>query len=733
MAAKKAAISVSIIGDATQARAAFKQAEDAAGSLGEQMKSVGKTVAGAFATGAIVAFAKGAIQAAEESQVADQRLRQIATSMGVFGSQVEDVTDRISSYASQLSRTTGLEDEQIKLVQAKLLTFKDLATTADQMGGAFDRATIAAVDMAAAGFGSAETNAVALGKALQDPINGLTTLRRVGITFTESQKEMIRSLVETNRIGEAQAVILGVIEQKFGGTAEATVTESQRMRIAFSELQESVGLALLPAFEAITSALIPVFDAFGKLPKELQSTIAVGGLAAGAFKSLSTTIQGFGLAANTAKLAVAGVGSVIGLAIGIYSVYNREKQQATNRTNEFVAALQAEASGQTDATEKHIAQIAVSRDLDGVYQALGFTIQDVSDLIQGETNPAFTELETIMAGVRRGQIDLASANRDLGDRYNLSYSQVRNFVNVIDQERTALSAAEEQTAKTTQAVDSLTGAQTGFNAELADGIITTDEMTEALGEQESALQAVITATLAQFNAALAYESQTWNTKDAVDEYTLAQLEAAFGTNTAEEANRLVAEAANGAAQAALRQAAAAAKVAEDQAKAQGATLSAAEAAKIQIAELEKVAKTLSPTDPLRVRLNEYINELRNKIPKEVETKLKVAVTAYVRTVRSGDTPSETTGRNSSTGSVTSSRTARAFGGPVLANSPYLVGENGPELFVPRAGGQIIPNTGGSNVTINVYGSVVSERDLVEKIRQGLIDAQRSGRPVVFVP
>lgn len=50
-----------------------------------------------------------------------------------------------------------------------------------------------------------------------------------------------------------------------------------------------------------------------------------------------------------------------------------------------------------------------------------------------------------------------------------------------------------------------------------------------------------------------------------------------------------------------------------------------------------------------------------------------------------------------------SPTPRAMGGPVSANSPYLVGEAGPELFMPRAAGYIVPNNklGGAAVT-NVF-------------------------------
>lgn len=49
--------------------------------------------------------------------------------------------------------------------------------------------------------------------------------------------------------------------------------------------------------------------------------------------------------------------------------------------------------------------------------------------------------------------------------------------------------------------------------------------------------------------------------------------------------------------------------------------------------------------------------------------------------------------------------ARAAGGPVAAGTSYLVGENGPELFTPSAGGQITPNAAltarGANVTVNI--------------------------------
>ena len=83
---------------------------------------------------------------------------------------------------------------------------------------------------------------------------------------------------------------------------------------------------------------------------------------------------------------------------------------------------------------------------------------------------------------------------------------------------------------------------------------------------------------------------------------------------------------------------------------------------------------------------------------------------------------------------------RAAGGPVSAGMPYLVGERGPELFTPATSGSIIPNGAlttsaargaGSTMIVNlsVGGSVVSERDLVRAVRDGMVDLARRGDTV----
>lgn len=224
------------------------------------LKSFGKNLMVAAGVGLSIAgianFTQQVIMAGEESQKSDKRLDQIAKSMGLFGAQTEVVTGRLKELADSEARLTGIDDDVIKQSQAKLLTFEQLALSAGEAGGAFDRATKASMDMAAAGFGEATQNAVQLGKALQDPIKGVTALSRSGITFTDQEKKKIKVLVESNKMMDAQAFVLKAIERQVGGTAEATATSTGKMKQAYGQVQEAIGIALLPLVEKFTAWVV---------------------------------------------------------------------------------------------------------------------------------------------------------------------------------------------------------------------------------------------------------------------------------------------------------------------------------------------------------------------------------------------------------------------------------------------------------------------------------------------
>lgn len=289
------AVVVSFVGkwdgkDLEKAQRELAQMGDSAKTSGNKLATFGKmaAVAGVAAAAGVAAFAVSSVKAAQESVVADARLDNIAKSMKLVGGAYEGGTARLKDYASELSKSIGVEDESIKAVQSKLLTFKAIGKTINETGGAMDRATKAAYDLASAGFGSAESNATQLGKALQDPIKGIASLARSGVTFTQSEKDKMKALVESGQAGKAQEMILKAIETQVGNTAASTATASQKMKVSFGELQEKVGTALLPVLNKFADVLGPMFDKLqGPLGKVAE---ALGGALAQAFDKLAPVL-----------------------------------------------------------------------------------------------------------------------------------------------------------------------------------------------------------------------------------------------------------------------------------------------------------------------------------------------------------------------------------------------------------------------------------------------------------
>lgn len=89
------------------------------------------------------------------------------------------------------------------------------------VGEQFPKAMQATIDMAARMGMSVEMSAETIGRALDIPSQGLTALTRQGFRFTEAQKKAVEQLEATGRVGEAQALILSALESSYGGAAQA--------------------------------------------------------------------------------------------------------------------------------------------------------------------------------------------------------------------------------------------------------------------------------------------------------------------------------------------------------------------------------------------------------------------------------------------------------------------------------------------------------------------------------
>jgi hypothetical protein len=289
-----------------RARKEFAQLEGASAKAGFVIKKA--FLPASAALGAFGGFMLKAAKGAEDARIANQKLGNVLDSMG-FGA----ATDRVAAYAESLEKTIAVDADVIKATQTKLATFSNLTKTVNTVGGAFDRATMAALDMASAGFGTAEGNAVQLGKALQNPIKGIAALAKSGIDFTQQEKDKIRTLVESNKLLEAQDMILAAIEKQVGGTAEESASSFQKLMFALMGVADAFGDLLLPAIDAIA----PKVAAFSKWAAENPDLMKMISIAFVGFTAAVIALN-IALSLNPFVAMAIGIGALIGLLAAAY-------------------------------------------------------------------------------------------------------------------------------------------------------------------------------------------------------------------------------------------------------------------------------------------------------------------------------------------------------------------------------------------------------------------------------
>jgi len=184
---------------------------------------------------------------------------------GLSLSEIEDLSTQIG--IATLASTSKVRD-----AAGIMLTFKSIT------GDTFKDALRLAQDLAEVGFGDLKMGATQLGKALEDPIVGLGALRRVGVSFTDAQKEMIKVLTMTGRKAEAQRIILDALDQQVGG---AGVKAAKGLSGAIDSLVENLDIFFektkfgISSVNFLTKAVNLLADAFGNADMEASKLTAV--------------------------------------------------------------------------------------------------------------------------------------------------------------------------------------------------------------------------------------------------------------------------------------------------------------------------------------------------------------------------------------------------------------------------------------------------------------------------
>ena len=249
--AKTRKLIVDVIADASKFTSELQKADGYSKRLKGSMQKLGKSMAIGIGVGAgaAVAFGKSALDAAQEAEQVQNR---VAAIIKATGGAANVSAKQIEKFAQKQQNLVGVDDEVLKKSYGILLTVKNVRNVAGKGNDVFNRTAKSLADLSAAGFGNTDSAAKAMGKALQDPIKGITALSRAGVTFSQAQKDQIKGFVESGDLLSAQKLILAEVEGQVGGTAEAGVTASEKLKISFGELKEQVGAKLLPIFEKLS-------------------------------------------------------------------------------------------------------------------------------------------------------------------------------------------------------------------------------------------------------------------------------------------------------------------------------------------------------------------------------------------------------------------------------------------------------------------------------------------------
>lgn len=220
-------------------------------TVGEFAKAFGL----AFGVEKVAEFFKGSVEKFLEQEKATKQLEAVLRSTGGAAGMTAEGINKLAEAQAQLTLYEG--DQTVEAAKV-LLSFTEIKK------GIFENALPAIEDMASFMGTDLQSATIQVGKALNDPIKGITALSRVGVSFSESQKEVIKKMTETGNIAGAQQLILNELSKEFGGAAAAAREADPfgALKIQFAEFQETVGKGLvemlkllLPTIKSMVSGL----------------------------------------------------------------------------------------------------------------------------------------------------------------------------------------------------------------------------------------------------------------------------------------------------------------------------------------------------------------------------------------------------------------------------------------------------------------------------------------------
>lgn len=248
-----------------------KKVESSFATMAEGVKGIFGSLKGMFLSGLGIAalfegmeFIKTSKEAFDNLEASAQKINAALTSTkGIAGETAEEMEKIAKAQSGKvLFGRAAIED-----AESMLLTFTSVR------GEIYERTLPAIEDFATRFKMDLPEAANTLGKALNDPLRGMTRLQRQGVVFSEAQKDVIKKFVETGQVAKAQEVILKELQTEFGGLAEAmTKTDEGKVAMAkkqwgeikliIGEVVSKLEVSLIPVLTSVTFVLKAIIALF---------------------------------------------------------------------------------------------------------------------------------------------------------------------------------------------------------------------------------------------------------------------------------------------------------------------------------------------------------------------------------------------------------------------------------------------------------------------------------------
>jgi hypothetical protein len=418
-----ASVNIKFFADLTGFSTNMQNANRKISKMGKNMQRVGRNLSVGL-TAPILAFGGVALKSWDKQEKA---IAQVNAGLISTGNAVGFTSEQLQKMASDLQNTSLFGDEEIlQDATAQLLTFTNIA------GEQFARTQQAAVDLSTRLGGDLKSASIQLGKALNDPVANLSALSRSGIQFSKEQKAVIKSLAESNKLADAQTIILDELARQYGGAGEAAAKAGLG---GFKQLQNSIGDLMEDFGAIIAQAILPFVDkiktmiaSFKALSPETKKFIVIlAGVAAaiGPLLLLAGTIlpaiaSGFTLLMGPLGLVIAALTAV---GVIIYKNWEPIKAQLVAIANYFIDLY-------NESTAFRVAVEYVTLQFKNMWSVVKFVFNAIYTVITGVVKQIINQFAA-MGAVFKGAftLDFDAVKKGLTD---FSTATKENLSNVID-------------------------------------------------------------------------------------------------------------------------------------------------------------------------------------------------------------------------------------------------------------------------------------------------------------